>query len=49
MGGPQEIPSQNGDHDYTFGKLMFAPRYPYYAFPSDPAHPPPTQNMYPAI
>ncbi|XP_072021564.1 arrestin domain-containing protein 3-like [Amphiura filiformis] len=31
VGGLQEIPSKSG-YDYTFGKLMYAPRYPYYNF-----------------
>ncbi|XP_038071461.1 arrestin domain-containing protein 3-like [Patiria miniata] len=43
--GLQEIPSKSG-HDYTFGKLMYAPQYPTYNLPAmpptwDPAHPPP--------
>ncbi|XP_038076363.1 arrestin domain-containing protein 3-like [Patiria miniata] len=42
--GLQEIPSKSG-HDYTFGKLMYAPQYPTYNLPAsaptwDPAHPP---------
>ncbi|XP_072022980.1 arrestin domain-containing protein 3-like [Amphiura filiformis] len=50
MGGPQEIPSKSG-HDYTFGKMMYAPKYPYYSFPNagDPAYPPPAQSMYPPV
>ncbi len=50
MGGPQEIPSKSG-YDYTFGKYMYAPKYPYYSFPDagDPAHPPAAQGMYPPV
>ncbi|XP_071794331.1 arrestin domain-containing protein 3-like [Asterias amurensis] len=44
MDGLQEIPSKSG-HDYTFGKLMYAPQYPTYSMPTnqptwDPMNPP---------
>lgn len=32
VGGLHEIPSKSG-YDYTFGKLMYAPRYPFYNLP----------------
>ncbi|XP_072051337.1 arrestin domain-containing protein 3-like [Amphiura filiformis] len=49
MGGPQEIPSKSG-YDYTFGKMMYAPKYPYYTFPNaggDLAYPPAADSAYP--
>ncbi len=51
IGGPQEIPSESG-YEYTFGKLMYAPKYPYYSFPDendDEVHPPPAQDMQPPV
>ncbi|XP_038067022.1 arrestin domain-containing protein 3-like [Patiria miniata] len=41
-GGLREIPSKSG-HDYTFGKLMYAPQYPTYNLPAQPPSWNPTQ------
>ena len=50
FGGAQEIPSASG-HDYTFGKLTYAPKYSYFNLPpttGDMAYPPATGQSYPA-
>ncbi len=45
-GGLQEIPSKSG-HDYTFGKLLYAPRYPFYNFDAETDLSPGSTTQYP--